>query len=854
MIANTFTTCRVGSSLNPFPFLLLVLTFCCYCSLANILMPLDLSSSMLALTETIRTTNSNDQYPVTDTTTSTINLPAITNTQSTIPTTTAAAATINKSTTSKSNTYSYQYQPKSLKFTLIAGKHWRFNIKANSFSSTHNGGELRLHKNVSLNNYIIDDDGWFQYNPQQQQLFAWPNLFVQPGTYYFVLLPSGTDFEADSENAVKNLDVVANIIVELIRPLRKTSNDHIDRNIDHKFSLEFLHRHQTYPLLLQQIVSVFDTITRPNNNPSSSSSSYASTTTSPTTTTITNSNNIATTNISTSAALLAQQKNLKLANKLSEYLLISSTYSSDGEFFSLTWSVHPSLVNNSITSINECRLATINETVSKLSTLTSGYQSSYEKYVIYYPLDAPLVNSNAIVPTERGNNSLKLYLNGPCQKEKIIQELVSAAAVVVSPRSVTVPSISSTDIDDKEDNIVSDLTQTQTQTQTTTTIPTTFDVVNSVTDNPSGLPSLKAIDSSTALQDTTSINPTTISPPPSPSPLPESSPPSLFSQFPPLESSPQPLDTTTIATPVIVLAPETEPSQPPLISEAPQTFTQPDSTETIANKEVSSSLEEINPNNTVLEAQIVKSEVTPLLVMQPQLQQQGQQQQQQPTKMPPQAKSFADFLDSNDVQTQPNITMSSMISTTEAPHIAANNLSNVVTPLSSINNSDVVTAAAANVTSANSSLIETSLNEDLIGILDDVMSYLIKYAVPASVIVGLILLLSIFIALCKLCLKKRKSKQFQVRNRFDFRYGSERRGFLKTSSKPVILDADQKSLSIGGTPQHRPGKNNNVKTKKQNSQSQKSQADYLPMHAFSSTGYSGDVGKINGDATEGNHS
>jgi len=101
---------------------------------------------------------------------------------------------------------------------------------------------------------------------------------------------------------------------------------------------------------------------------------------------------------------------------------------------------------------------------------------------------------------------------------------------------------------------------------------------------------------------------------------------------------------------------------------------------------------------------------------------------------------------------------------------------------------------------------ESSLNEDLIGILNDVTEYLVSVAVPVAIVVGSVLVVSILIAICNLCMKRKKSKQFEVGDRFKFRYGSERRHFLKNGSKPVILEADQKSLSIGGTPQHRANK------------------------------------------------
>lgn len=80
------------------------------------------------------------------------------------------------------------------------------------------------------------------------------------------------------------------------------------------------------------------------------------------------------------------------------------------------------------------------------------------------------------------------------------------------------------------------------------------------------------------------------------------------------------------------------------------------------------------------------------------------------------------------------------------------------------------------------------------------MDYLVSVAVPVSIIVGIILLISILIALCNLCIKKRKSRQFEVGNRFNFRYGSERKAFLNNSTKPVISDVDQGSISTIGTP------------------------------------------------------
>jgi hypothetical protein len=117
----------------------------------------------------------------------------------------------------------------------------------------------------------------------------------------------------------------------------------------------------------------------------------------------------------------------------------------------------------------------------------------------------------------------------------------------------------------------------------------------------------------------------------------------------------------------------------------------------------------------------------------------------------------------------------------------------------------VINASSSNSVSAiNNTSRESSLNDDLIGILNDITDMMVSIAVPLAVVLGIVLILSILIAICNLCIKRRKSKQFEVSDRFKFRYGSERKGFLKKSSKPVILEADQKSISMGGTPRHQP--------------------------------------------------
>lgn len=743
--ADTFARLKNSDSIYRYrPPLLAPLILACYCfCLVNILLLALSSSSVIFVaaqgvtrTPTISGLNLNEQYSSNPTNNQ--NVPQV------ISTTTTTSTSITVKPTTGNSTSSQQQQPKSLKFTLIAGKLWRFNIKANSFFS-YKEGELRLHKNVSTNNYIIDDDGWFQYNPQQQQLFAWPSLTIRPGTYHYVLLPSGIDFEADSENLL-SVDVVANIVVELIRPLYQGAKGDVDLLIDHKFSLDFLHRHQAYPLLLQQIVSVFDTLVRSNTSLQQNALTTANTST-PTTST------------ATISAVLAQQKNPKLANKLSDYLLISSTYSSDGEFFSITWSSHPALSsNNTITLISECRLATINDTVTKLSSLSSGYRSEQEKFVIYYPLDAPLVNSQAIVPTERGNNALKLILNSACQQENIVGELGS-----VSSYSLNRYGLTSSDLDDKQ-NFVAE--PKAILSVGGANVATNQDSAASKATEP-GSDSL----SSSIL--VTSFN--------------NSAPTTPVVQSTPITTTMEPLFTTT-----------------PAMDSA---FTSFGLSPTPENHTQSSSTAAVKVDEAALEAQVVKSEETRLM----------QQSSQQPTtKMQPQAKSLANFLDSNDVVPKNfSMTSSTTPSTVKNFSEADNNLSVSVVPAKYTNSST-----------------EASLNEELIGILDDIMNYIVSVAIPIAIIIGVILLVSTLIALCSLYIKKKKSKQLKVRNRFDFRYGSERRGFLKNSSEPVILEADQKSISLGGTPQHRA--NNATKQKRDN------RKDYQPVFATSVFGAGND--------------
>lgn len=683
------------------------------------------------------------------------------------PITTTIATTTLPYNQSSSN----QQQPKSLKFTLIAGKFWKFQIKSNSFTS-HKEGELRLHKNVSLNNYIIDDESWFQYNPKQQLLFAWPNLYIKPGIYQFVLLPSGIDFEADSENTV-NLDIAANIVVELIRPLYPSYSNDIEQYIDYKFSLDYLHRHSTYPLLLNQITAVFETLSslqtttiNKNNNYKQSNEHQVNLNSSILQTTTTE-------QTKSSSSLLEKLKGLKPTNKLAEFLLINQTYSSDGEFFSLTWTTQPSLINNTITQIQDCRLGTITDIITKLSNISSGYQNGEDKYTLYYPLEATAaLSTQAIVSTDRGQHLLKLNLNGPCRRSKVLDDLGIVTINSNSERSLNntpttiVPTF---DVEDKENNNSIDSIVTSNKNNTQTSHP--------------GLPEPEAIDSNTA---------TVIQEP-----------------------------STTIATTSTTT--KTTPSSKESGTITIELISANLGTEDAAVNE----LVVDKVNKTTLEAQQVdksrnsdSNNTNDVTTVETSTLSTDKLKELQTTKNQPQAKSFANFLDANDSpsttststqQAVPTTTVISTVTQFEQPSIILGSTTSATAPmqntsfstkmpdtnLSNNNNESTMSSVAITPTSS-----ESSLNEDFLGILNNAMDYLVSIAVPASIIVGSILIFSILIALCHLFMKRKKSKQFQVRNRFKFRYGSERRGFLKNSSKPVILDADRKSLSCGGTPIH----------------------------------------------------
>lgn len=627
-------------------------------------------------------------------------------------------------------------QQRSLKFTLIAGKYWKFHIKTNSLQIGHTEKELRLHRNLSSNNFIIDDDGWFQYNHQQQQLFAWPSYNTKPATYYFVLLPSGLDYEADGENVIKAGDIVANIVVELIEPYT-TSKVDLDRLVDHKFSLEYLHRHSSYPLLLTQIVSIFDILSRStlsSNGPASYLNATQSPITGATTTTAASTN----TAVSTASQ---QNKQARSSTRLSEFLLIDAYSSQDGEFFSITWTTHPSLVNNSpLLPINNCRLSTINETISKLSSRSILYPNVDDKFVISYSLEGPLANSQAIIPTERGNYALKLTLNNICRRKKIVEELgiISAPGIFIGLAA---------DVDDKE-NIILDQKENPPATPISL-IPRTNSLVSNreesrISTREPSVPTLTQESNPSFVSSTTSDKQT---------------------------KSTQ--DTAT-RHPFVSQASNTQQITTPLAG-----FSLHEQTPAI---EFQHSMTTARRAHEIFTSQTFSSEVPA---------------SQFHSKSPPQAKSFVNFLETTESRLVPT-TMAGPTDKSNLPStFMIDNTTRSPTTVASVNETASISSSIKNGQ-------ESSLNDDLIGILNDTMDLLTDIAVPLSVILGIILIASILIAICSLCIKKRRSKQFEVGDRFKFRYGSERKGFLKNSSRPVILEADQKSLSMGGTPVRKP--------------------------------------------------
>lgn len=575
------------------------------------------------------------------------------------PTTVTASSPVTTRAIASPTSQPQHAQPLSFKFTLIAGKLWKFNIKPNSFTSLNSeSGELRLHKNISANNFIIDDDGWFQYNPQSQQLFAWPSLSTKSGTYYFVLLPSGIDVEADAENIVP-IDVKASIVVELIRPYQPdNARQDVDQLVDHKFSLENLQRHSSYPLLLQQILSVLEVVANATSGSDTAGNQLNSQLTSLITSTVTTTSAPSTT--SNIIKLSNQLRYNKLTAKFNEILLISYSYADDGESFSVSWSSHPSLSNNTLSRIGDCRLNVINDIVSKLSNSSSGYQDRADRDIVYYPIDALSVPSLSASISERVN-ALKLVLNDQCQDDKTFAALRLTTSTFVPTQS------------------------------TTTTISPAISTLFVVAHNDSSPPNSSETKNYSSLAKS-------------------------YTNF--LTDLPMHLDMNS------------------------------------------------QSNNTMPVPPINQTSTSDKLV----------------------------------------ITTTSTLSPLQTTY-----------PAVSVVPSTVKTGSAP----------ESSLNEDFIGILNEVTDYLISVAVPLAIIIGVILLISIFIAACSLCRKRRQSKKVSGRDRFSFRYGSERKAFLRSSSKPVILEADEKSMT-SLTPQKRLEK---TPTKRMAHKTVDS-ITYVPMNAF----------------------
>lgn len=677
---------------------------------------------------------------------------------------------------------STQRLPKSYKFTLTAGKLWRFTFTTKSYPTTK-GTELRLHKNLSINNYLIDDDGWFQYDHQLQQLYAWPSLEVRPGTYHYVLLPSGLDLEAEGENTI-NSEVVANIVVELIRPIYGATKSDIEQLIDHKFSLNFLHRQGAYTLLLHQVVAVFNSLSKPGS--AARNDSFLKLQDILPTTTINPSSPPTISSIVPSN--VQNQKNWRPSDKLNEYLLLSSTYSSDGEYFSLTWTTNTSPKSNTISLLNDCRFSIINETVSRFSFNPPNIEDSEDddKYTISIKIDPSRLNSQAIIPTKRGNFALKLTLKGPCRRDKIIESLGSIS-------SARLPKLQSEKL-------------TEFSKDSSTTSPDT--IFNRTNNNLSpasytrlpGLPVPEAIDSTTATHTHTinTLQSRSIS-----------------------NSSDIIISSSTTESPKTTTSYLISASSPTVLPK--QADSKPEINRRSDDKNSSSTSSTIMAHPTSNETY---------------------------TKQAPQAKSFASYLDLNESISNTNATIMSPDSTISTsnqtqdthpvqvvPYIEATTSS---TPyddgaLIESNAPKLPDILRSNISSIPLNSQDRGLTDDFLDVLSDIMDHLIAVAVPVSVVIGAVLLISIIIALCNLRHKKKKARQFGVNDRFSFRYNSERRAFLKSSSKPVILEADQKSISLCGTPVRKVNPMTPTRQgDKQSSKTEKNDIVYLAMQPIAS--------------------
>lgn len=842
--------------------------------------------------------------------------------------------------------------PKYYKFTLISGKFWKFSEKPNVFSD-FSEVELRLHKNIS-NSYVIDDDNWFQFDQQQQIFYAWPSFLTKPGLYYFVLNPSGLDLDADSEN--NPVPFVASLVVDLQRPRFRLNNSSQSLSVrsdeeivndlfDHKFSLDNLSRQYSISLFLDQLIGIFNSLTR--------ATSKHSTTTSSTTQdqaailskiiTQTTPISIATSSSSTPFG----QKNSKLSHaKLSEYLLIDSRYSSDEEYFSITWSSHTSLIKNTLNNVHECQLQNIKEIISTFAQLSSGYTNT-SKFIIHYPIDPTLLKTNALVPTKRGDFELKLHLNSACQKEKIIQELgldltahnnfrtvfindttiVRPTIVPQTARSTTVSTLDNLHLarnnthHNIDNNVIID--QASHNSSARNRLKSTSIDKNQIVDsslrssesrevgislthnrdksyprnksqihdpeNEERVQYAKRTPSAISTSSYTLIKPTPVGPI-------NSSPENITIANIPKRNS---VDiTNSLQT---IDRPQPRPSYSFNSTELITT------TEPVINRALS--FNEISLNNansthysTIRSTASVakQTSIEPKFLI-PTTESPNSTRSSTSTSITttarPQTKSFAKFVDSFDTAngdvkvttgqnpvshtitnhhqvtiTKPTtlIPMSSdsthsttisprttnLLSTTTAMSPNTQNNMNVSTlfvntpaynqsttplrPYSFIDGTPTTTIPTNKLYSSNNDLLittttspttihEPTLNDEFIDILKDIMEYLASIAVPLVFILGIILVVSIIIAFCSLQHKKRKSRQFKVVDRFNFRYGSERRAFLKNRSKPVILEADQKSLSMGSvTPLHVP------------------KIKGLPMNSTSINSYLNQNGKSNG--------
>lgn len=820
-------------------------------------------------------------------------------------------------------------KPKSYKFTLTAGKYWRFKIKADTLltTSSHRNRELRLYENTSNTNSIINDDSWFNYNTQQQQLFAWPSLQTKSATYYFVLKLNGSDVESGNENGVNNLAIAASIVVEIIRPLNLDSRvKDVDQLLDYKFSLENIYRQSSYPQLLNQIVTLFEYLTTSRYSYDSSNETQATT---------------------VIPALIQQVvKNIsqssKPSYKLNEFLLIESILSAGGEYFSIAWTYEPSLINNTITPhTNECRLSSLLDSLSKLSqpalaspvplgqahTTSSALHREgnrlYPNPTIYYPVRVSSQYSHAIIHSLNDQAGvepvLKLTLNNQCQRSKVFDEIVGLHVhaanesiseitlnsnghdiVIASPSDAIPVKSNYTDtgnltsaqhpqqhlypapdtVSAPKNSLASTYARTNSSANEVTP-STEISLSQNVTKTQTNPRFALEVAPSTSLTSTSSTrrtSPASVTPTEVPylevsltsTTQSQSTHPSTPVSTPSLQQST--LATEDAKKSLLTPAQDSAPHESQQQQQQKQPHQQPRGEETntavpFTIGEQSSfvptifttTISSIKQSDNVNTSSDVPSDNSDLLAQTSTIQADRRSLSSSITKSPPQAKSLANYFELAEFNTNSNhsvpimssdhtpttaipSTPPSLSSTTATITTAVTqvpNLSDSTTiigtsiPFVFKNTDNVPLLTDTNSTSASIVANESSLNEDLIGILNDIMEYVVSVAVPIAVIVGAILLLSITIALCSLRAKRRKSQQFGSGDRFKNRYGSERKAFLKNSSRPVILESDQKSLSLGGTPQHHYIQKTSQMDKKKTEESSSKGKTYLKMTKLS---------------------